>query len=175
MDKRREIKVLAILVLIAVLISIGLHRYLFRLKALFEWGININIYDTYFVIESVNSFFGLTAILFFLLFLPLIYFYKYQSYVANIIFLISNLYLIYLLTFLIIAISKVSGQLPVSGGEEGFTVYAPPSDVDNTNRINVFGNISIFLMAFQFCLILIFGYVLFKIGYNMKCKSMLSK
>ncbi len=155
------------------IISLLIGSQLFGLKNFISWGVDINIHDTYFVIDSINSFLSLTFLLIFITFLPKIIIQKFENLFSNFTFLVANGYLIFLTTFLIsIMVLLSTTKMPTSGvSEKGWTIYPPLTSGPSVDELIDYNYIRQVLIASQIVLILLFGLVAYKSGSKIKKRN----
>lgn len=138
----------------------------FGTEDFFSSTLDINIHDTYYVIESINAFLCVCALLIFVVYLPRLLLGKFKSRFANMAFLLANAYLIFLFTFFItIAAAFNTTYYP----EGGHTLY-PPTDTMAGEATGQGIALRSILMVIQLVLIVIFGYIAYKSGLKGKTK-----
>lgn len=121
------------------------HPYLpFNLSD-FTSTIDVNIHDTYFVIESVNTLIIIIGFIFYFSYLLRMIFTKFKIILINSIFLLSNLYMIILMSSFIQFIKMIM-IVP------GTTIYPPLSSEPKIHQGNGFEN----LYIFSLCLLIVF-------------------
>lgn len=121
------------------------------------WGndtIDINVHETYYVIDK-SMLFGLYIILEFFIYLFRILISRYNNIAANIIFLIFNATIIYLLTQAILFIDQMSS---------GWTIYPPLSAMNEEPQTVVENPLEIYLRCTQILFILLLTFTAFKTG-----------
>jgi len=123
---------------------------------------DINVYDTYFVIETKHLFILVSTTLLFIMYLTKVLIFKFRNKFENLILISSNIILITLLSYLA-SFSSALREIP------GTTKYPPLSNIDNVvNEGNIWHHIFPILIWIQLTLIAILVVVSFKTGVNWK-------
>jgi len=128
--------------------------------------IDINIHDTYFVIESLNILFLITALLFFIVYSIRIVISRFKNITINGMFLFSNLLMIIVMSYII----KISRLLIV---EAGWTIYPPPSANIQIHEDNSIKNLPYICIWIQIFLVITLILVAAKTVINIKKKKVL--
>lgn len=123
--------------------------------------VNIPIYDTYFVIGSVNILFLIIALLFFIVYSIRVLTSRLKNNVINVIFLFSNTLMIIVMSYLI----SVTKLLIV---EAGWTIYPPLSANLQIHEDNGVKNIYYTCVGIQISLVIILILVITKTIFNFK-------
>ena len=126
----------------------------FGKEDLFSNTLDINIHDTYYVIESLNTFLGIGALLVFVVYPLRLFLANFRNRFANFVFLLSNGYLIFLLPFIITIATEFNTTFYP---DEGHTLY-PPVDTLSGDSAGQGIEIRSALIILQLLLIITFGY-----------------
>lgn len=131
--------------------------------------IDINIHDTYFVIENIHFILFLAVFVFFVIYLIRALCRNFKNLTANLILMISTILLILVFmginSILEVFIQQTSGWTiypPLSGGEIESTVQ---SDKNNSSGLDILSNL---LFYTQIILLVFLTYCGFKTGRNYK-------
>lgn len=127
--------------------------------------IDINIHDTYFIIESVNILFLIIALLFFIVYSIRIVISRLKNITINGMFLFSNILMIIVMFYII----KVSRALIV---EVGWTIYPPLSANIPIHEDNSMKNILYTFIGIQIFLVITLIFVAAKTVINIKRKRL---
>lgn len=123
---------------------------------------DINVHDTYYVIANIHLFIFLSTLIFFGVYLIRVLCCNFKNLTANFIFMISDLALILIFTFII---SLVNSMLEIPGTTE----YPPLSGIENIKHEgNVWNNVYHVLLIVQLILLLLLAFSGFKTGINYK-------
>jgi len=109
---------------------------------------DINIYDTYFVIESSNILLLTIFTFLFLAYLIKAFYFKLKNILVNCYFLISNILFIIAVSYIIFLINSIVER-------EGQTIYPPLSAESVTHEGNGFEKILYILIGFQILLVIL--------------------
>ncbi|WP_163409669.1 hypothetical protein [Flavobacterium ajazii] len=123
--------------------------------------IDINIHDTYFVIESLNILFLIIAVLFFIVYLVRTIASRLKNNIINGMFLFSNILMIIVVAYII----KITRLLIV---EAGWTIYPPPSANIQIHEDNSMKNIFRIAIGIQIFLVITLILVAVKTAINIK-------
>lgn len=126
-----------------------------------QGGIDININDTYYVVPTLQIFGICTTLIFFLFYLIRMLWRNFKNLTANIIFMISDISMIFILTFLI---SLANGHREIPGRTE----YPPLSGGIVENTGNGWNNAYYVLLITQLILIILLLISGIKTGLNYK-------
>ncbi|TBV24755.1 hypothetical protein DMZ43_14725 [Meridianimaribacter sp. CL38] len=128
--------------------------------------LNLNIHDTYLVIENTQFILFCSYIIFFGVYLVRVLRRKFNNLVANLILMISTILLVLVLMELISILELLNQQ------SSSWTVYPPLSDQEIEPEVKPKENglllISNILFGFQILLLSFIGYCGFKTGQNYK-------
>ena len=144
---KKEIIWIIILLIISYLLW---HPYLPFTSSDFTSTIDINLHDTYFVIESANILISITGLVFYFSYLFRMVFTKFKIILINSIFLFSNLYMIILMSSFI-QVVKMIMIVP------GTTIYPPLSSKPQVHQGNGLENLYIFFLSALIVFILTFA------------------
>ena len=124
--------------------------------------IDINFYDTYYVLTTTELIILLTILTFFVIYLIRMLREKFKNQAANLIFIISNIILIWTFTFLISFVNKIR-EIP------GITEYPPLTGIENVEHTgNIWNAVYYVLPWVQLILIILLTISGVKIGLNYK-------
>ena len=126
--------------------------------------IDINIYDTYFIIESVNILFLIISLLFFIVYSIRIVISRLKNITINGMFLFSNLLMIIVMSYMI----NISSVLIA---DAGWTIYPPPSSNIQIHEDNSMKNILYICIGIQIFLVITLILVAAKTVINIKKKK----
>lgn len=126
--------------------------------------IDINIHDTYFVIESSNILILITVFVFYFAYLIRMLFARFKNTVINYIFLLSNFFMILVILYIIQTV-KTLMVLP------GTTIYPPLSSPPQVHQGNDLERYYDFFIKVEIVFILTFIFTSIKIMINNKQKS----
>ena len=124
-------------------------------------AIDINIHDTYYVVPTLHIFGIYSTLIFFIFYLIRMIWRNFKNLTANIIFMISNIVLIFIFTSLI---SLVNSIREISGTTE----YPPLSGGIVENAGNEWNNAYYILLIIQLILIILLTISGIKTGLNYK-------
>jgi len=123
---------------------------------------DINVHDTYYVIESIHLFIPLVILVFFGIYLIRVLCCNFKNLTVNLIFIISDLALILVFTFIISLLNSMR-EIP------GTIEYPPLSGIENiTYDGNVWNNFYYALLSVQLILLLLLAFSGIKTGINYK-------
>jgi len=144
-------------------LTLILGSFLFGLHNLFSWTTDINIYDTYYVIDSTNGFLVILTLLAFLVYLIRAIKSKFNYQLVNYVLLLASGYLVYLSKMVVIIGMMILSVTKRAGGanSQGFSVEPPyganPNAMDNNTA---------YIVVFQLVFIILFGYIAYRTGVN---------
>ncbi|MEO8238048.1 MAG: hypothetical protein ABI793_07765 [Flavobacterium sp.] len=115
----------------------------------FTSTIDINVHDTYFVIESANILITTTGLVFYFSYLLRMIFTKFKIILINSIFLFSNLFMI----IIILSCVQVVKMIMIVPGT---TIYPPLSSKPQAHQGNGFENLYIFFLSVLIVFIITF-------------------
>lgn len=127
----------------------------------FNSTVDINIYDTYFLIASLHIFFFIIANVFFIVYSIRMLISRLRNTIINGIFLFSNILMIIVMGYLI----SVTKLLIV---EAGWTIYPPLSANIQIHEDNGMKNIYYTFIGIEICLVIILILVTLKTVINIK-------
>ena len=122
---------------------------------------DINVHDTYYVIPTIHLFFLITTLIFFCVYLIRMLRRNFKNLTANLIFMISDITLILIFTFLISLVNSIR-EIP------GSTEYPPLSGGIVENAGNGWNNAYYILLGIQLILIILLSISGIKTGMNYK-------
>ncbi len=122
---------------------------------------DINVHDTYYVIPTIHLFILITTLIFFGVYLIRMLRRNFKNLTANLIFMISNITLILIFTFLISLVNSIR-EIP------GSTEYPPLSGGIVENAGNGWNNAYYILLGIQLILIILLSISGIKTGLNNK-------
>ena len=125
--------------------------------------IDINIHDTYFVIESLNILFLIIALLFFIVYSIRMIISRLKNTTINGMFLLSNVVMIIVISYIIQVVKLLIDQA-------GWTIYPPPSANIHIPEDNSMRNILYTCIGIQILLVTTLILVAIKTGINIKEK-----
>ena len=146
-----------------VALSLLVGSFIFGFSSLFSWTTDINVHDTYYVVDSSNGFLLVLTVLAFLVYLIRAIKSKFNNQLVNYILLLANGYLVFMskmIAVISMMISSVAKRASDTTGQD-FPV-APPYGA-NTNAID---NNTVYVVVFQLALIILFGYIAYRTGIN---------
>ena len=120
---------------------------------------DINVYDTYFVVATTHLIVLITTLMFFAVYLIRMLGRNFKNLTVNLIFMVSDITLIVVFTFLISMVNAVR-EVPSA------TEYAPAGGGMVENAGNGWNNAYYILVAIQLILILLLTVSGIKTGYN---------
>lgn len=123
--------------------------------------IDINIHDTYFVIESINILFLIITVLFFIVYSIRLIISRLKNITINGMFLFSNTLMIIIMSYLI----KMLRAIIV---ETGWTIYPPPSANIQIHEDNSMKNLFHIAIGIQIFLVITLILVAAKTAINIK-------
>lgn len=123
--------------------------------------IDVNIHDTYFVIESLNILFLIIAVLFFIVYSVRMIVSRLKNSITNGMFLFSNILMIIVVAYII----QITRLLMV---EAGWTIYPPPSANIEIHEDNSMKNIFHTAIGIQIFLVITLILVAAKTAINIK-------
>lgn len=121
----------------------------------FTSTIDINVHDTYFVVESANILILIIGIVFYFTYLIRMLLKRLKNLIINGIFLLSNLLMIIIVTSCIMIVKMIM-ILP------GTTIYPPLSSQPQVHQGNGFENLYLFFLSVLIVYILTFILVIIK-------------
>jgi hypothetical protein len=122
---------------------------------------NVNIHDVYYVIPTIHLFILITTLIFFGIYLIRMLRRNFKNLYANLIFMISNITLILIFTFLITLVNSIR-EIP------GTIEYPPLSSEIVENAGNGWNNAYYVLITIQLILIILLTISAIKTGLNYK-------
>ncbi|MCP4055333.1 MAG: hypothetical protein GY739_20290 [Mesoflavibacter sp.] len=122
---------------------------------------DINVHDTYYVIANIHMIILITTLIFFGVYLIRMLRRNFKNLTANLIFMISNITLILIFTFLISLVNSIR-EIP------GSTEYPPLSGGIVENAGNGWNNAYYILLGIQLILIILLSISGIKTGMNYK-------
>ncbi|UJH90904.1 hypothetical protein LZ575_19730 [Antarcticibacterium sp. 1MA-6-2] len=123
--------------------------------------VDINVYDTYYVIAIIHLIIPFISLTFFTVYLIRMLGRNFKNLTANLIFMVSDITLIMVITFLISLISSIQ-EIP------GSTEYPPLSGGSVENSGDIWNNVYNVLLVIQVFLIILLTISGIKTGLNYK-------
>jgi len=151
----KEIILPIVLLIVSYLIW---NQYLQFFKSTENTTIDINIYDTYFVIEATNILILFISLVFLIVYLVRILISRFRNIIINSVFLLSNLTMIVIVSFVL--------QLLKTTIKPGWTIYPPLSANLEIDQTNGFEKVFHFLIGIQIFLTITIILAAVKTGIN---------